>query len=201
MHPRPEDKQGRDTVAAGHTSTELYTHLSRPGWKPVRAFSKSTVSANQGFFFCPSVPRTDTRSHVTLTHTVMLTTTPSLPQNEWDPFSWQTNIFSRPTAIPRQMMDGQLRPDSPLSSQPITHKCLRESTWCISAPASVFSGATSKEPSGEQGGRERGKEREKVEGRSKEGAVKKTRGSKKGGREGGREPDAWARIYLSCQII
>lgn len=83
------------------------------------------------------------------------------------------------------MMDGQLRPDPPVSSQPITHECLRESTWCISAPASVFSGATSKEPLGEQGGRERGKEREKVEGRSKEGAVKKTRGSKKGGREGG----------------
>lgn len=127
-----------------------------------------------------------------LRDTAMLTSTSSLLQNVQDPFRWQTNIFSCPTAIPRQMMDGQPWLDSPDSSQPITHKCLSKITWCIS----VFSGATSKEPPGEQGEGTAVK-KEKVEGGSEEGAV----GSKKSGREGGWEPDAWARIYLSCQII
>lgn len=40
---------GQDILAAGHISTELYTHMSRHGWKQVCAFCNSTVSANLGF--------------------------------------------------------------------------------------------------------------------------------------------------------
>lgn len=90
----------------------------------------------------------------------MLTTTPSLPQKV-------ANKHSCPIAILRQMMDAQPKPDSPVSSQPNTQECPSETTWCISAPTSVFSGAASKKPPGEQEegkGKESGKESEWVEG-------------------------------------
>lgn len=173
----------QDAVAAGHISAELYTHWSRHSWKRVQYvhFVKA-----QSVPICPSVHHSHAETHETLTHTVMLTTTPSMPQNVQDPFRWQTNIFSSPAAIPWQMMDGQPRPDSPVSSRPITHKCLSESTWCVSTPVSVFSCATSKEPSREQGEGGSGKERETVgEGRGvKKGWEKRQEGAK---REGKRE--------------
>ncbi|KAI9548881.1 hypothetical protein NQZ68_003415 [Dissostichus eleginoides] len=49
------------------------------------------------------------------------------------------------------VMDCQMRPDSPIPSRPIIREFLSTGTWCISAPSSAFSGATSKEPSGEEG--------------------------------------------------
>lgn len=61
----------------------------------------------------------------------------------------------------RQVMGGQLRPDSPVSSQPITHECLGPGASLFAAL--VFSGATSKEPSGELG-EGKGKERKTEDG-------------------------------------
>lgn len=148
------------------------------------------------FFFilslCPSVTHTDTQPK-------------TCPQVCWSlSHARHTSSVSWPTPISSTQDVRSAEPHSPVSTWPITHECLSRSTWCISLPPSVFTSATFKEASRELGGRERNGERhrkrEDGKGEWRRGG-KKTRGSRRGGREGGWEPDIWAWVYLSCQII
>lgn len=154
LHSRPEAQQGRT-----HQHGVVYKCVKSRLEASICISWKGAVSVSMVpfLFVCLSyrhmLKNTPAREH----HTAMFTTTPSLPRHVRDPFRCQTNIFSCPVTIPRQMMDAQTKAGF-TSLLPSNHM------WMSEKKHSVFCGAT---PPGEQEegkGKESSKEWEKVKG-------------------------------------
>lgn len=136
LHSRPEAQQGRT-----HQHGVVYKCVKSRLEASICISWKGTVSVSMVpfLFVCLSdrhmLKNTPAREH----HTAMFTTTPSLPRHVRDPFRCQTNIFSCPVTIPRQMMDAQTKAGF-TSLLPSNHM------WMSEKKHSVFCGATSIKP-------------------------------------------------------
>lgn len=191
--PEARGLTSQDTVAAGHISAELYTHMSRHGWKPECAFRQC-----QSVFFFLSFTHSHRHKPTCDAHTCSHADNYSITAIKlYGNLPGGKQTFS---LVPPPFLDRWWT----VSWGRMHHS---HHTWTKAPGVSLLLLQYSavlppRKPQESKGGKGWERNREGRKGRVKKGRYKKkTTGSKKGGREGGWEPDAWAHIYLSCQII